>query len=291
MTTLFDTFFQGQAKEFLIQAIDLALAEDGPDLTSMALFKEQDLGTAKIMAKEQGIIAGLPIIPLIFSRLDHLQTKVELLTQDGKEVHPGQTIAQIKGPVLSILKAERVILNFLTHLSGIATLTRSFVQEMQPSRTTLLDTRKTLPGLRHVEKYAVRIGGGHNHRLNLSELLMLKDNHIDQAGSITAAVHKLKKTYTPCPPIEVECRDLEEVQEASRLDIKRIMLDNMSPEQIQKALKIIPQDIETEISGGINLKNIKKFASLGADFISVGCLTNSAKNLDLSLYIPIRTNS
>ena len=282
---VFDTFFQGSALDMLLQGIDLALEEDGPDLTSKALFSPEETLQATIVAKAEGIIAGLPLIGLILEGAgpSGYAANFELLVPEGSRVTAGQDICHLQGSATLLLKAERVILNYLTHLSGIATLTYSFVQALQNTRTQLLDTRKTLPGLRYPEKYAVRIGGGHNHRLNLSQMLMLKDNHIDQAGSIAAAVAKLRDTYRPCPPIEVECRSLDHVQEAVAARVDRIMLDNMQPDEIAACLRHIPDEIESEISGGVTLQNLSHLGSLGADFVSVGCLTNSAPVLDLSM--------
>jgi nicotinate-nucleotide pyrophosphorylase (carboxylating) len=281
----FDTFFQGPALDFLLQGIDMALEEDGPDLTSDALFALDEILQATIVAKAQGIIAGLPLISLVLEGAGPSghEAETKLLVAEGSHVVAGQEVCHLQGPARLLLRAERVILNYLTHLSGIATLTKNFVQALGESRTQLLDTRKTLPGMRYPEKYAVRVGGGRNHRLNLGDMLMLKDNHIDQAGSITAAVQKLRATYRPCPPIEVECRTQRHVQEAVDAQADRIMLDNMDAEEIIECLKRIPQDIESEISGGVTLENISVLGTLGADYISVGCLTNSAPVLDLSM--------
>ncbi|MFP4672652.1 MAG: carboxylating nicotinate-nucleotide diphosphorylase [Desulfohalobiaceae bacterium] len=284
--TLFDSFFQGRARQFLLQGLDLALAEDGEDLTSSALFSPGDQMQALLLAKEQTLLAGLPVIDLVLSRLrpDPGNSTVQYLMQEGSWAEAGDRVCQLQGSARDILKAERVILNFICHLSGIANLTQKFLQQLQGSRTRLLDTRKTLPGLRYPEKYAVHLAGGVNHRLNLEEMLMLKDNHIDRAGGITQAVARLRQAYAAaCPPIEVECRNLSEVQEACACKVDRIMLDNMGPQEINLALELIPEGLETEISGGVNLENLPMLARLGADYISVGCLTNSARNADLSL--------
>ncbi len=283
---LFDTFFQGQAREFLISAIQSALAEDGPDLTSNAVFGLEAAMRASIVAKEQGIIAGLPIVPLVLAETDPQGNwLVENAVSDGQRVVPGQTVTRLCGPASVLLRAERVALNFMCHLSGIATATASYAQRLSDTRTRLLDTRKTLPGMRYPEKYAVRVGGGLNHRMNLSEMLMLKDNHIDRAGSITEAVQILRAAYRPCPPIEVECRTLDEVREAASLHVERIMLDNMDLATMEKALALVPAGIETEASGGVNLETIGAIGRLGPDFVSVGALTHSAKALDLSMRV------
>lgn len=284
--TLFDTFFQGQAREFLIAAVRSALTEDGPDLTSDAVFGRDVAMRASIVAKESGILAGLPIVPLVLAEVEPQGNwLVEYPAADGQRAAPGQTVVNLCGPAAVLLRAERVALNFMGHLSGIATATASYVQKLSGTRTKLLDTRKTLPGLRYPEKYAVRVGGGLNHRMNLFEMLMLKDNHIDRAGSITKAVEILRAAYRPCPPVEVECRTLDEVREAVSLRVDRIMLDNMDLATMEKALALVPAGIETEVSGGVNLETVGAIGKLGPDFVSVGALTHSAKVLDLSMRV------
>jgi len=286
-TTTFDEFFQAEARMFLLATIRIALAEDASDLTSMGLFTENDMAQAMIVAKQDTVVAGLPIIPLVLE-FGGEPCQAHLNVDDGDRVSAGTMVAALQGPTLQLLKAERIIMNFLCHLSGIADLTARYVEALKGTRTRLLDTRKTLPGLRFPEKYAVLAGGGTNHRLTLADMLMLKDNHIDRAGSITQAVHQLHTVHSPCPPIEVECRTLEEVEEASRCDIKRIMLDNMDEETTKKALSIIPDTIETEISGNVSLETIRKTAELGPDFISVGKLTHSAPSSDFSMqFVPL----
>ncbi|NDV20536.1 carboxylating nicotinate-nucleotide diphosphorylase [Pseudodesulfovibrio sp. JC047] len=286
-TNIFDNFFQAEAKMFLLATIRIALAEDASDLTSMGLFTENDTAQALIVAKQDTIVAGLPIIPMVLE-FGGDTCQAHLNVDDGDRVSEGTMVAALQGPALHLLKAERVIMNFLCHLSGVANLTAQYVEALKGTKTQLLDTRKTLPGLRFPEKYAVLAGGGKNHRLTLADMLMLKDNHIDRAGSIAEAVTQLHNAHTPCPPIEVECRTLEEVEEASQCDIKRIMLDNMDKETAKTALEIIPKSIETEISGNISLENIREVAELGPDFISVGKLTHSAPSSDFSMqFIPL----
>lgn len=289
---LFQEYFSGQGLEHLKAAIALALEEDGPDLTAEGIFAPNAphfMVRAHIVAKEDTLVAGLPLTPLIMMAyaeqggdLAHWQPCVA----EGTYVPCGTEIARLHGPVVTLLKIERIILNFICHLSGIANLTKTYVDRLEGTGVRLLDTRKTLPGLRWPEKYAVRVGGGYNHRRNLTEMLMLKDNHIDAAGSITAAVHKLRATYAPCPPIEVECRNDAEVREAISAAADRIMLDNMDVSQLAAALPLIPQHIEAEISGGVTLNNIRELALAGtrrADFISVGRLTHSAPAADFSM--------
>jgi nicotinate-nucleotide pyrophosphorylase (carboxylating) len=287
-TNLFDEFFQAEARMFLLATIRIALAEDGSDLTGQGLFTDSDMAQAMIVAKQETVVAGLPIIPLVLE-FGGQENQVHLNVDDGDTVSEGTMVAAIQGPAAQLLKAERVMLNFLCHLSGIANLTARYVRALEGTKTTLLDTRKTLPGLRFPEKYAVLAGGGKNHRLTLSDMLMLKDNHIDRAGSITEAVRQLKTAHSPCPPIEVECRTLEEVEEACKCDIMRIMLDNMDAETTKAALSMIPDAIETEISGNVSLETIRGIAELGPDFISVGKLTHSAPSSDFSMqFVPLR---
>jgi nicotinate-nucleotide pyrophosphorylase (carboxylating) len=287
LTNTFDNFFQTEARMFLLATIRIALAEDGSDLTSLGLFTESDMVQAMIVAKQDTIVAGLPIIPMVFE-FGGEQCQTHLNVDDGDKVSEGTMVAALQGPALQLLKAERVIMNFLCHLSGIANMTAQYVEALKGTGTQLLDTRKTLPGLRFPEKYAVLAGGGMNHRLTLSDMLMLKDNHIDRAGGITQAVDQLHSVHSPCPPIEVECRTLEEVEEACQCEIQRIMLDNMDAETIKTALGAIPDSIETEISGNISLDNIRKIAELGPNFISVGKLTHSAPSSDFSMqFIPL----
>lgn len=274
---------------FLLAGIKVALSEDGPDLTSNALFKDEDILTARIVAKSDTVVCGLPLIPLVLEFAGDDACEVHLNMEDGDKASSGALLAMLQGPAAVLLKAERVILNYMCHLSGIAYLTSQYVQALEGTKTRLLDTRKTLPGLRYPEKYAVRVGGGTNHRLNLTDMLMLKDNHIDQAGSITKAVEALRRTYDPCPPIEVECRTVEDVAEAAGLGVDRIMLDNMDAETTREALGLIPDSIETELSGGVSLENIREIAELGPDFISVGRLTHSAPVSDFSMqFVPLR---
>ena len=281
-TNVFDEFFQAEARMFLLATIRIALAEDGSDLTSLGLFTESDMAQAMIVAKQDTVVAGLPIIPLILE-FGGAECQTHLNVDDGDRVSEGTMVAALQGPAQQLLKTERVIMNFLCHLSGIANLTAQYVKALKGTETRLLDTRKTLPGLRFPEKYAVLAGGGTNHRLTLSDMLMLKDNHIDRAGSITQAVDALLRAHSPCPPIEVECRTLEEVEEAVQCEIQRIMLDNMDEETAKTALGVIPDTIETEISGNVTLENIRKIAEFGPDFISVGKLTHSAPSSDFSM--------
>jgi nicotinate-nucleotide pyrophosphorylase (carboxylating) len=304
----FDAFFTGKARDYLLRAVDLALDEDGPDLTARAVFSPEDLLTARIVAKEETLVAGLPIADLVFERMGIFRVvDRDFLATDGDLVRTGTVVAMFTGPAEGLLKAERVILNFLCHLSGIANHTARYVSALLGSRTRLLDTRKTLPGLRYPEKYAVLVGGGLNHRLDLTEMLMLKDNHIDRAGGIPQAVAAVRRAFpggppalkAECPPggeerrdspgcrppLEVECRTLDEVRQAVAQGPERIMLDNMTLDQMRQALALIPEGIETEISGGVSLESLPTLGALGADFVSVGRVTHSAPYADFSMQL------
>lgn len=285
---LFDTFFAGRGREFVARAIAAALDEDGPDLTSRALFSRGERLRAELVAKEPQVVCGLPLIPMILDGLDDAAAPdfdLECLVADADTACAGQVVARISGPAAPLLKAERVILNFLCRLGGVATLTSRWVGALAGSRTRLLDTRKTTPGLRHLEKYAVRVGGGLNHRLDLAQMLMLKDTHLDRAGSIQQAVAALRAAYSPCPAIEVECRTLSDVAQAVAAEVERIMFDNMTQDAIAQALRLVPPGIETEISGGVTLDTLPTLAALGADYISVGRLTHSAPAADISMRV------
>lgn len=286
----FSAFFQGKARDFLVRAVDLALDEDGPDLTANAVFAAEDRLDARIVAKEDSLVAGLPIAALVLSRLGASDAcRQEYPVPEGSLATCGTVVARFNGPARVLLKAERVMLNYLCHLSGVANLTRRCVNVLEGSKTRLLDTRKTLPGLRYPEKYAVLVGGGLNHRKDLAEMLMLKDNHLDRAGGVSAAIMALRKAYQnsmeTIPPVEVECRSLAEVEQAVALRPSRIMLDNMDCDMLRKALALIPAGIESEISGGVSLETLPALGKLGADFISVGRITHSAPAADFSMQL------
>ena len=226
MSRSWSQFFTSEGLTLLRRSIRLALDEDGPDLTAEGLFPPDAPLHAVIRAKEDTLVVGLPIIPEVIDALGGGAT-FTLDVEEAARVPAMTTVARLHGPAVLLLRAERVILNFITHLSGIANLTARYVQELEGTGVRLLDTRKTTPGLRWPEKYAVQAGGGCNHRKNLVEMLMLKDNHIDAAGSIGAAVRQLRERYSPCPPIEVECRTLDHVRAALDAGADRIMMDNM----------------------------------------------------------------
>ncbi len=286
----FEAFFAGPAREFLLRAIDLSLDEDGPDLTSQAVFSPDDRLVARIVAKQDTLVAGLPILPLVLERMgEAAHCRVRLHVADGDAVPDRTLVAVIDGPAVTLLKAERVMLNFLCHLSGIANRVAQAVAALAGSKTRLLDTRKTLPGLRYPEKYAVLVGGGVNHRKNLAEMLMFKDNHIDRAGGIPQAMAALRAAYRDrpeaMPPVEIECRTLAEVGQAVAEKPARIMLDNMDAATMRQALALVPAGIETEVSGGVDLPALASIGALGADFVSVGRITHSAPSADFSMLL------
>lgn len=293
-----DFFLEGEALAYTKTCIDLALQEDNTDLTSNALFDETQQVHAYIVAKEAATVCGVAYIPLIMERLATLfpesvaqNFSLRVFYEDGTNVAVGTKILELEAPARAVLKAERIILNFITHLSGIATLTKRYVSALNGTKTQVLDTRKTLPALRYPEKYAVLMGGGTNHRIDLAEMLMLKDNHIDSAGGITPAVERVRRAYNPCPPIEVECRTQDEVREAVACKVERIMLDNMNETEIAAALPLIPESIESEVSGGVSLESIRRLATASThtlNYISVGRLTHSAPAADFSMRIALQ---
>lgn len=268
--------------------IDLALKEDigSGDHSSLSCVPEDAKGHAKLLIKEEGVLAGVELAKRIFSRYDP-DLKITIYILDGTKVVPGDIAFEIEGSSRSILATERLVLNFMQRMSGIATQTNKIVDLIAGTKASLLDTRKTTPGIRTLEKWAVTIGGGRNHRFGLYDMIMLKDNHIDYAGGIKNAIERATK-YLEINKlrlkIEVEVRDeaeLDEVLEIGKID--RIMLDNFTPEQITKVLPKIPSTIETEASGGITIDNIRAYAETGVNFISSGALTHSVKAMDMSL--------
>jgi len=283
------TYLQSAPPESLLQAaaplIELAIAEDiGPgDATSEAILPPDLTLHARIVAKEQGVVAGLPVAEAVFARVDP-DLRFTPHVCDGAEVDPGDLVAEVSGPARGMLAAERIALNFLQRLSGIATLTRAFVDRVAGTPATILDTRKTHPGYRVLEKYAVRMGGGQNHRMSLHDMMLVKDNHIDAAGSITAAVGRAR-TARPDLPIEVEVRNLDELGEALAMDVDRIMLDNVDLDEMRKAVEIASRQTPLEASGNVDLERVAAIAATGVDYISVGALTHSALALDLSMKV------
>ncbi len=266
--------------------IELALLEDigSGDITTTAIVPENSTIKTELVAKEDFILAGLGIVKDIFSRFD-AEAVMETSHTDGEHICKGEIIASISGKTAAIMSGERTALNFLQHLSGIASITSFYVQLLKPYNAQLVDTRKTTPGLRALEKYAVRCGGGQNHRLGLFGGILIKDNHIAVAGSISEAVRRTREKAPPGLRIEVETSSLNQVKEALGVQVDIIMLDNMDMETMQEAVNLIQGKAIVEVSGQVNLNTIEAIAQLGVDLISVGCITQSAKAVDISLQV------
>ena len=266
------------------QLIRMALQEDitSEDVSTNAVMPTATKGTVDLIAKEDGVVAGLEIYARVFTILDE-KTEIDLHCKDGDEVKKGELMATLTGDIRVLLSGERVALNYLQRMSGIATYTRQVAKLLEGSNVTLLDTRKTTPNCRVFEKYAVRVGGGHNHRYNLSDGVLLKDNHIGAAGSVAKAV-KMAKAYAPfVRKIEIEVETLDQVKEAVEAGADIIMLDNMTPEVMKQAVELIDGRAQTECSGNITKENIQKIREIGVDFVSSGALTHSAPILDISM--------
>ena len=269
-----------QADQLILEALREDISSE--DVTTNSVMKEAVKGEVDLICKQDGIIAGLDVFRRVFQLLDE-KTEVEFYCADGDEVKKGQLMGKVTGDIRVLLSGERVALNYLQRMSGIATYTHSVAELLKGSGTKLLDTRKTTPNMRIFEKYAVRVGGGYNHRYNLSDGVLLKDNHIGAAGSVARAV-KLAKEYAPfVRKIEVEAENLDMVKEAVEAGADIIMLDNMSSEEMKEAIRVIGGRAETECSGNVTKENIGRLVSLGVDYISSGALTHSAPILDISL--------
>ena len=270
------------------ELIKIAIEEDlgDGDHSSLSCIPHESKGKARLLIKQNGVLAGVEIAKQVFSSIDPT-LRFEQFLFDGNEIYPGDIVFIIEGKTLSILQAERLVLNIMQRMSGIATTTREYASKLTGTKTKILDTRKTTPGMRYFEKLAVKIGGGENHRMGLYDMIMLKDNHIDYAGGIEPAIKKaneyLQKTEKKIK-IEVEARNIEEVKEILKAgNIDRIMLDNFSYEDTRRAVKLINKKYETESSGGITLETIREYAECGVDYISAGALTHQIKSLDMSL--------
>ena len=266
------------------QLIRMALQEDitSEDVSTNAVMPTATKGTVELIAKEDGVIAGLDIYARVFTILDE-KTEIDFHCKDGDEVKKGELMATVTGDIRVLLSGERVALNYLQRMSGIATYTRQVAKLLEGSKVTLLDTRKTTPNCRVFEKYAVRVGGGCNHRYNLSDGVLLKDNHIGAAGSVTKAI-QMAKAYAPfVRKIEIEVETLEQVKEAVEAGADIIMLDNMTPEVMKQAVELIDGRAQIECSGNITKENIQKIREIGVDFVSSGALTHSAPILDISM--------
>ena len=272
----------------LDEFITSALKEDigDGDHTSLSCVEEEEKGSARLEVREDGILAGIRVAQRVFEIYDS-SLQMDVLKNDGDKVYKGDIAFVVTGSTRSILSTERLVLNLMQRMCGIATKTYQMVKQISHTKAILLDTRKTTPGIRFIEKQAVAIGGGGNHRFGLYDMIMIKDNHVDYAGGISQAIqktHNYLKDQNKELKIEIEVRSLEELNEViEEGGVDRIMLDNFSPQEIVRALKLIPSTFETEASGGISEKTIVEYAETGINFISVGALTHSVKSLDLSL--------
>lgn len=269
-----------QADHLILEALKEDISSE--DVSTNAVMKEAVRGQVDLICKEDGVIAGLDVFQRVFQLLDG-ETEAEFYCKDGDEVKKGQLMGRVMGDIRILLSGERVALNYLQRMSGIATYTRSVAKLLEGTGTKLLDTRKTTPNMRIFEKYAVRVGGGYNHRYNLSDGVLLKDNHIGAAGGVARAV-RMAKEYAPfVRKIEIEVENLDMVREAVEAGADIIMLDNMSPEEMREAVRIIDGRAQTECSGNVTKENIAGLAEMGVDYISSGALTHSAPILDISM--------
>lgn len=269
------------------QALTQFLLEDiGDRDVSSVLFDRTDRGEALVRMKQSGVVAGLDCYEWGYRLLDQ-SVEVELLKQDGDRVKAGEAIVKITGPIASLLAGERTLLNLIQRMSGVATLTAKCVEALNSDHTRIVDTRKTTPGLRMFEKYAVRAGGGFNHRNGLYDAVMLKDNHIAAAGSITEAVKKVRDSLGHMTMIEVEVETQQQLMEAIEARPDTIMFDNQTPETIRRWVQLVPETIRTEASGGIDLEKLPDYRDTGVDVISIGALTHSVSNLDISMNLSI----
>lgn len=271
---------------YIDELIKKAITEDINyiDVSSAYLFGDDDRTEAYFISKADGVLCGIEVALRVFSLLDNT-LEYKLYKHDGDEIKAGDLIAEFSGKTLKLLEGERTALNLLQHMSGVASMTNAAVKAIAGTNSTIADTRKTLPGLRAIQKYAVTCGGGHNHRYNLSDAAMLKDNHIDAGGGITKTVKTLRSKIGHTVKIEVETRNLDEVREAVEAGADIIMLDNMNLETMQEAVKIIDGKALTEASGNVTLENIKTVAEAGVDIISMGAITHSVKAFDISMRI------
>ena len=275
--------------ETLNPLLDLALAEDhaGTDVTTLSLFADTDTGCAILRAKEPGVIAGLPVVEQVFHKLDPA-IKIDARVTDGHRVCAGDIIAEVSGPIRALLSGERLALNLFQRMCGIATAAAAYADAVKDLPVKILDTRKTAPGLRILDKYAGKVGGITNHRMSLSDLAMIKDNHLRLAGGITAAVQKIRAAH-PDIHIEVETETLADVREALAAKADIIMLDNMELDTMREAVALIGNQAETEASGNVTLERVRAIAETGENMISVGALTHSVKAMDISMKVETRS--
>ncbi len=273
-------------KDAVRNIVARALAEDigSGDLTTIGTIDANARCRARIEARAEGVIAGLPVARQVFLALDS-RIAFEELTRDGEPVSPGTVVAQLAGSTRAVLAAERTALNFLQRMSGIATLTADYVAAVAGTQARIVDTRKTAPGLRLLDKYAVRIGGGWNHRMGLFDGILIKDNHLRAAGGVGEAVARAREAAHHLVKVEVEVQTLEEVEEAIESGADIILLDNMTPHEVQEAVDLVARRCKVEVSGGVDISTVGRFAECGVDYISVGALTHSAPALDVALEI------
>ena len=273
-------------RPFVDELIELCIKEDigDGDHTSLCCIPENEHGRMRLLCKQEGIIAGIEIAEIVLHRLDP-EMRFERILADGDRVRPGDVAFYVSGRLRSLLQAERILLNIMQRMSGIATQTAKYQQRLDGLKTKVLDTRKTTPGMRMLEKEAVRIGGGCNHRIGLFDMILIKDNHVDFAGGIPQAVSAARKYLAEKGKdlkIELEVRNEDEIRQALEAGVDRIMLDNFTPERTREAVKLINGRTEVESSGGITLDTLRDYGECGVDFISVGALTHSVKGLDMS---------
>lgn len=256
------------------------------DVTSLVTIAAGARGDARLVAREACVVAGLPLVSMVYDALAGSGVvEVDSLVEEGALVDEGAVLARLEGPLATILTGERLVLNFLQQLAGTATLTRRFVDAIAGTEAEILDTRKTIPGLRLLQKYAVRIGGGRNHRFGLDDGILIKDNHVAACGSVAAAVERARSNAPHGLRVEVECDRLEQVEEALAAGADIVLLDNMSPDTVGQAHQLVAGRVPIEISGGIGLENVRAYAELGPAFLSIGALTHSARAVDLSLEV------
>lgn len=271
----------------ILRLIQFAIHEDigDGDVTSEATVTETSLASARFLQKQDGVVCGMPLLPLIFREFSP-DVVLDVLRNDGDVVEAGTVIATVEGPARALLAAERTALNFIQRMGGVATLTKSYVDKMRGTSTKLLDTRKTIPGWRLVDKYATQVGGAVNHRMGLFDMIMIKDNHITAAGGVKPAIERCLKEIEGRAPIriEVEAQTMQNVQDILDCDgVHRVMFDNFSPEDVAKGVALVNGKLETEASGGINYATIRSYAETGVDYVSTGAITHSATALDISM--------
>ena len=268
--------------ELVLALVELAISEDlmgGSDVTSLSTIPETQNAELDLVARKKGVISGIDVASLVFYSINS-KIQIEQKVKDGSEVNENQVLLTAKGRTIDLLTAERTALNFVSHLSGIATITNKWVTEISTTNAAIRDTRKTTPGLRILEKYAVRCGGGKNHRMSLNDQALIKDNHIVAAGSIAKAIERVKDKF-PELELEIEVDNLDQLKEVLKTDIKLILLDNFSLDDLQKAVTLNNKKAKLEASGGITFENARKIAQTGVDFLAVGALTHSAPVLDI----------